>query len=46
MTGWRAQYNIDHECYFKIPYSKQTTGRELLQFVKAIRPKRLKLNLK
>ena len=46
MTGWRAQYNINHDCYFKIPYSSHSSGRELLQFVKAIRPKKLKLNLK
>lgn len=46
MTGWRSQYNIKHDCYFKIPYSSHSSGRELMQFVRAIKPGKLMLNLK
>ena len=41
LTGWNHMYNVNHPRYFKIPYSSHSNYKELDQFVKALKPKRL-----
>ena len=36
LTGWKAEYNLDHPRYFKKPYSSHSSPTELEEFLKAI----------
>jgi len=46
LTGWNKQYNLNHPRYHKIPYSSHSNWRELEEFVKELRPKRIFFNTK
>jgi hypothetical protein len=36
LTGWKAEYNLDHPRYFKKPYSSHSSPTELEEFLKVI----------
>lgn len=46
LSGWKNEYSLDHPNYFKIPYSSHSSGQELIEFCKAMKPDNLILNLK
>jgi hypothetical protein len=46
LTGWKGQYNVKHNRYFKIPYSSHSSYKELKVFIKFLRPKNLIYNLR
>ena len=46
LTGWKGNYNIGHERYFKIPYSSHSNYKELQAFVKWCKPHKLSFNLR
>lgn len=44
LTGWKDKYWVQHPNFFKIPYSSHSSTKELLEFVKLIKPVNLIFN--